>query len=248
MARKGRRKKDGNASSTEFATALIEDGMLALARIQRKFRLLDSPYRTPQTYVGGPRLDGALAASTGGTATTKAMGKGSTQFQHLVQTELPTKVLEGWLELWAQEHDIDEHLRVQLRPQTAGSDLLELNVLDESGAKVADIVCATIQDRRQRHILSIREETMRREPFRRKRLMTLMHLFLLQRYKIHSVHYVIPTDDARRQSEGMKAMGIYDQVHTEIGDIIVANVNTKRVRELAGGEDDAAIKALIAKI
>jgi isocitrate lyase len=30
--------------------------MLALARLQRKFRLLESPYRTPQTLVGGPRL------------------------------------------------------------------------------------------------------------------------------------------------------------------------------------------------
>ena len=74
---------DGLAAE-EFATALLHDGMLALARLQRKFRLRESPYKTPQTLVGGPRLDGALMASTGRTATTKAMGKGSTQFQHLV--------------------------------------------------------------------------------------------------------------------------------------------------------------------
>ena len=61
--------------------------MLSLARLQRKFRLLDSPYKTPQTLVGGSRLDGALMASSGRTATTKAMGKGSTQVQHLVETE-----------------------------------------------------------------------------------------------------------------------------------------------------------------
>ena len=72
---------DGLASE-EFANALLEDGMLALARLQRKFRLLDSPYKTPQTYVGGPRADGALMATSGRTATTKAMGKGSTQYQH----------------------------------------------------------------------------------------------------------------------------------------------------------------------
>src|SRR4029077_19296725 len=36
---------DGLAAE-EFATALKEDGMLALARLQRKFRLLESPYRT----------------------------------------------------------------------------------------------------------------------------------------------------------------------------------------------------------
>src|SRR6266511_777411 len=43
---------DGLASE-EFATALRQDGMLALARLQRKFRLLESGYRTPQTLVGG---------------------------------------------------------------------------------------------------------------------------------------------------------------------------------------------------
>ena len=63
---------DGVAAE-EFATALKQDGMLALARLQRKIRLVESPYRTPQTLVGGPRLDAALAASSGRTATTKAM-------------------------------------------------------------------------------------------------------------------------------------------------------------------------------
>ena len=71
--------------------------MLALARLQRKFRLVESPYSTPQTLVGGPRLDAALMGSSGRTATTKAMGKGSTQFQHLVQTEVPPRLLEEWL-------------------------------------------------------------------------------------------------------------------------------------------------------
>src|SRR5215472_14845597 len=84
---------DGLAAE-EFATALKQDGMLSLARLQRKFRLVESPYRTPQTLVGGPRLDAALMATSGGTATTTAMGKGSTQHQHLVQTEVPTKLLE----------------------------------------------------------------------------------------------------------------------------------------------------------
>src|SRR5262250_3055742 len=95
---------DGLAGE-EFATALRQEGMLALARLQRKFRLLESPYRTPQTLVGGPRLDGALLASSGHTAATKAMGKGSTQFQHLVQTEVPTKLLEEWLTEWRKQFD-----------------------------------------------------------------------------------------------------------------------------------------------
>ncbi|MCM2257338.1 MAG: isocitrate lyase family protein, partial [Vicinamibacteria bacterium] len=78
---------DGLAGE-EFAASLRQDGMLALARLQRKFRLVDSPYRTPQTLVGGPRADAGLMAVSGGTAATKAMGKGSTQHQHLVQTEV----------------------------------------------------------------------------------------------------------------------------------------------------------------
>jgi len=41
---------DGLAAE-EFATALKEDGMLALARLQREFRLLESPYRTPRHWL-----------------------------------------------------------------------------------------------------------------------------------------------------------------------------------------------------
>ena len=66
---------DGLASE-EFATALLEDGMLALAHLQRRLRLLESPYRTPQTLVGGPRIDAALGSASGRTATTNAMGAG----------------------------------------------------------------------------------------------------------------------------------------------------------------------------
>ena len=93
------------------------DGMLALARLQRKFRLVESPYRTPQTLVGGPRADAGLSAISGRTATTKAMGAGSTQHQHLVQTEVPKKLLEDWLSLWSEHYELGEKLRVTLRPR-----------------------------------------------------------------------------------------------------------------------------------
>ncbi|NNL70992.1 MAG: isocitrate lyase family protein, partial [Acidimicrobiia bacterium] len=96
---------DGVAAE-EFSQAVKQDGMLALAKLQRKIRLTESPYRTPQTLVGGPRLDAALSASTGRTATTKAMGKASTQHQHLVVTEVPTKLLEGWLSTWAEHYGL----------------------------------------------------------------------------------------------------------------------------------------------
>ena len=222
---------DGLAAE-EFATALKQDGMLALARLQRKFRLLESPYRTPQTLVGGPRLDAALMASSGRTAATKAMGKGSTQFQHLVQTEVPTKLLEEWLAEWGKHWDYPEKIRVRLRPHTAGSELLELSVLNEpSGEKLANVVFAFIQDRRGRNILSIRDQNTL-APIRKKRLMTVAQLFLIHRYNASSVHYVTPTEDNEFQTQRMKSVGIFSDVHTEIGQIIVAIVSKERVAEL----------------
>src|SRR5271169_1021059 len=222
---------DGLAAE-EFAMALKQDGMLALARLQRKFRLLESPYRTPQTLVGGPRLDAALMASSGRTAATKAMGKGSTQFQHLVQTEVPTKLLEEWLAEWSKQNDHAARLRVRLRPHTAGSELLELSVLnDSSGEKLANVVFAYIQDRRGRSILSIRDQNTL-TPARKKRLMTIAQLFLIHRYNASSVHYVTPTEDNEFQTQRMKSVGIFSDVHTEIGQIIVAQVSKERVAEL----------------
>jgi isocitrate lyase len=211
--------------------------MLALARLQRKFRLLESPYRTPQSLVGGDRLDAALMAVSGRTAATKAMGKGSTQHQHLVQTELPTRVLEGWLASWASHWKGPSNLRVELRPHTAGSDLLELRVLDESGDALANVIFASIVDRRGRSILSIRDQNT--DPsIRRRRLMTLVQLFLIHRYRASSLHYLTPTDDNRSQTQRMQDLGIFSVVRTEIGQIIVAEVNRDRIVELVQSEED----------
>jgi isocitrate lyase len=58
------------------------------------------------------------------------------------------------------------------------------------------------------------------------------------------VHFVTPTDDNRRQAEGMKAHGIFNTANMEIGEIIVADVNRARVKELAGS-DTTALDALI---
>ena len=222
---------DGLAAE-EFATALRQDGMLSLAHLQRKFRLLESPYRTPQTLVGGPRGDAALMASSGGTAATKAMGKGSTQHQHLVQTEVPTKLLEEWLAIWAKRHGVKSAPRVVLKPHTAGSEVLELALRAASGEDVASLVFAIIVDRRGRNILTVRDQNTYDKALRQKRLMTLIHLFLVHRYKIWSVHYVTPTEDNRYQAQKMKAQGLYRDVHDEVGDIIVAEVNPEVVKAL----------------
>ncbi|MEZ4651108.1 MAG: isocitrate lyase ICL2 [Candidatus Eisenbacteria bacterium] len=235
---------DGLAAE-EFGTALLHDGMLALARLQRKLRLRESPYRTPQTLVGGPRLDGALMASTGRTATTKAMGKGSTQFQHLVQTEVPPKVLEEWLGLWSQHYDAGA-LKVALRPHTSGLELVELNVTGEGGKSVANVVFANIQDRRGHSILSVRDQNTVEEYFRKKRLMTVVHLFLIHRYKVQFVHYVSPTEDNTYQTSKMKHHGLFKDVHNEVGHIIVAEVDEARIGELVA-PDHETLRKLIDK-
>ena len=234
---------DGLAGE-EFAASLLEEGMLALARLQRKFRLVESPYTTPQTLVGGPRLDAALMASSGRTATTKAMGKGSTQHQHLVQTEVPTKLLDEWLVLWAKENGVATGLSVSLRPHRAGHELLELQIVNSAGAVAANVVFATIQDRRRHNIISVRDQNTFDPEMRKRRLMTLAHLFLIHRYDVHSVHYVSPTEDNRYQTKRMQAHGLYTEVVTEVGQIIVANVNAERVSALLE-PDRVALKKVI---
>ncbi len=236
---------DGLAAE-EFATALKQEGMLALARLQRKFRLVESPYRTPQTLVGGPRLDGALMASSGRTATTKAMGGGSTQFQHLIQTEVPRKLLAEWLEIWRAHYDLPGPFQVELKPNTAGSELLELKVVNHAGEGVAIFVFTNIHDRRDNSFLSVRDQNTFDESLRKKRLMTLVHLFLIHRYKASTVHYVSPTDEVRHHTGRMKHYGIFSEVHNEIGHVIVATVNADRVAELLQ-PDRVALRRLIDK-
>jgi len=237
---------DGVAAE-EFATALRQDGMLALARLQRKMRLIESPYRTPQTLVGGPRSDAALAASSGRTATTKSMGKGSTQTQHLVQTEVPKKLLEDWLALWSEHYKLGERLRVQLRPRRAGSNLLELSIFgDNEDEKLADVVFDPITDRHGRSILTVRDQNTYSAKLRQKRLMTLVHLWLVHRFKADAVYYVTPTEDNKYQTEKMQAHGIFSNVNKDVGEIIVADINAARIAELLE-PDRKALQKLIRK-
>jgi len=236
---------DGLAAE-EFATALRQDGMLSLARLQRKLRLLESPYRTPQTLVGGPRLDAALMAASGRTATTKAMGKGSTQHQHLVQTEVPPKVLEDWLQIWAEQNSLASGWRAQLRPVAAGSDFIELSIWNSVNEKAGNVIFADVHDRHGHKLLSVRDMNNFDPSLQKKRMMTLAHLFLIHRYKTSLVHYLSPTDDNQHQALKMKRLGIFGTVNTEADLIIVASVNQVRISELLN-QDRAALRRLIMK-
>jgi isocitrate lyase len=239
---------DGVAAE-EFATALRQDGMLALARLQRKMRLVESPYRTPQTLVGGPRSDAALAASSGRTATTKSMGKGSTQHQHLVQTEVPKKLLEEWLAIWAQYYELGEKLSVQFRPLRAGGEVLELGIYGARNGqeeKLANVLVDPIKDRNGRSILTVRDQNTFSDQLRKKRLMSLIHLWLINRFDADAVYYVTPTEDNVYQTEKMKSHGIFRDVHQDVGEIVVADVNHERIDELLN-PDRAALQRLIRK-
>src|SRR4051812_24454619 len=236
---------DGVAAE-EFATALKQDGMLSLARLQRKMRLVESPYRTPQTLVGGPRSDAALAASSGRTATTKSMGEGSTQHQHLVQTEVPKKLLEEWLSLWGEHYDLGEKFRIQFRPLRPGGEVLELGI--HGGAdgheKLANVLVDPIKDRNGRSILTVRDQNTFAEQLRQKRLMTLIHLWLIHRFKADAVYYIKPTEDNIYQTEKMKSHGIFRDVNKDVGEVIVAEVNQPRIEELLASDREALMRLI----
>ena len=61
---------------------------------------------------------------------------------------------------------------------------------------------------------------------RRKRLMMMLHLFLIHRYGAEAIHYVSPTADNHRLAEFMEKVGIYDSVSDEVGEIIVAHADS----------------------
>ena len=192
--------------------------------------------------MGGPRSDAALLASSGRTATTKAMGKGSTQHQHLIVTEVPKKLLEEWLALWSRHNGLPGGLKVELLPHRAGSELMELAITTpgENGTvKDANVIFAPIQDRNGHNILSVRDQNTFEEPLRQKRLMTLIHLYLIHRYKADTVHYVTPTEDNQYQTAKMKSHGLFREVNTEVGQIIVADVNPERIAELVQPDGEA---------
>ena len=71
--------------------------------------------------------------------------------------------------------------------------------------------------------------------------MTLVQLFLIHRYKTSAVHYLTPTEDNESQTLKMKSMGIFSEVRTEVGQIIVANVNKPVVEELLKSDRTALL-------
>ena len=103
--------------------------MLALARLQRKLRLVESPYRTPQTLVGGPRLDAALMAVSGRHRDDQGDGQGLDAAPAPHADRGADQAARGVARDVESTTSSAAELRVELRPHTAGSELLELSVL-----------------------------------------------------------------------------------------------------------------------
>jgi isocitrate lyase len=70
---------------------------------------------------------------------------------------------------------------------------------------------------------------------------------LIHRYKTAFVHYLTPTDDNTQQTQKMRRLGIFSNVSTEIGQVIVAEVDKERMAELLS-PDRASLSALICRV
>jgi isocitrate lyase len=82
----------------------------------------------------------------------------------------------------------------------------------------------------------VRDQNTYDTSLRRKRLMTLLHLFLIHRYKADAIHYLTPTEDNHGAAASMKKRGIFSNTQDEVGDIIVADIDTGFVTKLVAAE------------
>ncbi|EUA06347.1 isocitrate lyase domain protein [Mycobacterium kansasii 732] len=92
----------------------------------------------------------------------------------------------------------------------------------------------------------MRDQNTFAQKLRQKRLMTLIHLWLVHRFKADAVYYVTPTEDNQYQTSKMKSHGIFSEVNQDVGEIIVAEVNKPRIEELLTA-DRVALRQLITK-
>jgi len=172
---------------------------------------------------------------------------GGHQIDGVAAEEFATSLQQdGRLALWSEHYQLGEKLRVQLRPRRAGSDVLELGIHGNNDEQLANVIVDPIKDRHGRSILQVRDQNTFAEKLRQKRLMTLIHLWLVHRFKADAVYYVTPTEDNLYQTEKMKSHGIFSEVYPEVGEIIVAEVNKPRIAELLK-PDRVALRKLITK-
>ena len=111
-----------------------------------------------------------------------------------------------------------------------------LNVFDEARDKIAEIIYRVDKDRAGRKFLAVKDQNTVKK-YRAHRLMTLMHFFLLHRYKIDLVHYVTPTDDNRLSVSRMIQNGVFREARTDDPNIIAIGVDTARAQKIFANDD-----------
>ncbi|TMA08723.1 MAG: hypothetical protein E6J89_14220 [Deltaproteobacteria bacterium] len=158
-------------------------------------------------------------------------------------------MLERWLRIWAQhwgEQGIYKQgdLSVELKERWAGSEEMMLNVFDEARDKIAEVTFRVDKDRAGRKFLAIKDQNTVKQ-YRSRRLMTLMHFFLLHRYKTDLVHYVAPTHDNRASVHRMIQNGVFREARTDDPNIIAIEVNTGRAQKIFAS--DESVKRFIAR-
>jgi len=233
-----------------LARALREEGVLGFVRlIQRALRLANDPAQYPQTFVGGGWADRFRRAARGPSLTTTSMGGKSTETQHRKAVEVPTSVLERWLRMWGQHWTrqglyTGGDLSVELKERWAGSEEMMLNVFDEARDKIAEIMFRVDKDRASRKFLAVKDQNTLKK-YRSRRLMSLMHFFLLHRYKTDLVHYLTPTDDNRLSVRRMIHNGVFREARTDDPNVIAIEVDTARAQKIFA--NDESIKQFIAR-
>jgi len=233
-----------------LARALKEEGVLGFVRlIQRALRLANDPAQYPQTFVGGDWADRFRRAARGPSLTTSSMGGKSTETQHRKVVEVPTSVLERWVRLWAQhwsEQGVFKpgEFSVELKERWAGSEEMMLNVFDDARDKIAEITFRVDKDREGRKFLAVKDQNTVKK-YRSRRLMSLMHFFILHRYKTDLVHYVSPTHDNRLSVQRMILNGVFRWARTDEPNIIAIEVETARAQKIFA--NDESIRRFISK-
>ncbi len=112
--------------------------------------------------------------------------------------------------------------------------------------RLANMIFANIHDRKGESILSVRDQNTFAEAAAQEAPHDPHPPVLDPPVQGVSVHYVSPTEDNHYQTARMKHHGIFSDVHSEIGQIIVAMVNAERVAELLE-PDRVALTKLIDK-
>src|SRR5918992_4030915 len=188
-------------------------------------------------------------AGRGPALTTSSMGGKSTEAQHRRFVEVPTSVLERWLRMWTEHWSKQGlykggELSVEVKERWAGSEEMMLNVFDEAHDKIAEITFRVDKDRAGRKFLAVKDQNTIKK-YRSRRLMSLMHFFLLHRYKTDLVHYLTPTDDNRLSVRRMIQNGVFREARTDDPKVIAIEVDTARAQKIFAS--DESIKRFIAR-